>query len=139
MYVDALVANVLDPAAAKMGKTVKVVKGYLCEKHTKKVEGTMESGHLSGLAADVCVDPSEFSGNSMDDYKKANKELAKHIVRTGRFDQVVLMNVGELDLKPTFVHVSYNRRLNRGMVMKKVVGNARIQSLTTDEISNLIF
>ena len=73
------------------------------------------------------------------EFKTQNKEIARLIVKGGRFDQLILENVDENDLLPAWVHVSWRRGgPNRGQVLKKVVGKAGYQMLTTDEICELL-
>lgn len=136
MYVEHLVNNVLDPVREKYGKPIRVTSGFRCEKHNAKVGGAKHSQHLFGQAADI------VSGDSgqltVERLKEENRKIAQLIVKNGKFDQLILENVGEHDLLPQWVHVSYNPRLNRGMVLKKVVGKARYPVVTTEEICRLL-
>jgi hypothetical protein len=138
MYVDKLVDNILDPVADKFMKPIKVLSGYRCEKHCTKVGGPsqMVGQHTCGQAAAVCAETEGYA--NMSDWKQANMEIARLILKCGRFDYLILEGVGEQDLMPATVHVSYNPRLNHGIVMKKVVGQVGYKELTTEEIASLL-
>ena len=134
-FIEELVRNVLDPVRGKFGKPIKVNSGYRCEKHNAKVGGARHSQHMRGQAADICT--GEKVAN-MTEFKAQNLEIARLIVKNGRFDQLILENVGENDLMPLWVHVSFNPQLNRGRVMKKVAGKEGYPLLTTEEICKLL-
>lgn len=136
MYVEHLVINVLDPVRGLFGKPIKVNSGYRCEDHNKKVGGAKNSQHLTGQAADICAEHSGYA--NMTAWKEANMEIARLIIKSGKFDQLILENVGENDLLPTWIHVSYNPRYCRGQVLKKVAGRAGYPALTTQEIEKLL-
>ena len=109
----ALVDNVLDPARAEIGHAVGVSSGYRCKRVNDAIPGSSKtSQHVKGEAADlVAGGPHE------------NLRLAQIIVRQGKFDQLILENVGRKDLWPTWVHVSYKRSgQNRGQILKRVAG-----------------
>ena len=136
MYVEHLVINVLDPVRGLFGKPIKVNSGYRCEMHNKKVGGAAKSQHLTGQAADICAERSGYA--NMTTWKEANMEIARLIVKNCKFDQLILEFVGENDLLPQWVHVSYNPRLCRGQVLKKVAGKPGYPALTTQEIEKLL-
>ena len=135
-FTEELIRKVLDPVRDKFGKPIKVNSGYRCPKHNAKVGGAKHSQHLCGQAADICAEHSGYA--NMTTWKEANLEIARLIIKNGRFDQLILENVGENDLLPTWIHVSYNPRLCRGQVLKKVVGKAGYPALTTEEICRLL-
>lgn len=128
--------NVLDPVRAAFGKPIKVNGGYRCEKHNKEVGGAKNSQHLLGQAADIAAEHSGYA--NMAAWKEANMEIARLILKNGKFDQLILENVGENDLLPQWLHVSYNPRLCRGQVLKKVAGKAGYQVVSKDEICKLL-
>ena len=137
--IEAMVSNVLDPVRAKFGKPIKVNSGYRCKKHNAEVGGSPRSQHMcqgGSAAADICAEPRGYT--NMTDWKQANMEIAGLIVKNGKFDQIILENVGANDLKPKWVHVSFNRNMNRGQVLKKVAGQKGYAALTADEISKLL-
>lgn len=137
MHVEYLGDNVLDPVRDVFGRAIKVNSGYRCEKHNRKVGGAKHSQHLYGQAADIAAERSGYA--NMIAWKEANQEIARLIIKNGKFDQLILENVGENDLLPQWVHVSYNPRLNRGQILKKVTGLTGYPALTTDEIKQLLF
>lgn len=160
MYEEHLVNNVLDPVRDAFGKPIKVNSGYRCEKHNKEVGGAKNSQHLLGQAADIAAEHSGYA--NMTAWKEANMEIARLIIKNGKlttstsdatrpntseldrcsllpkFDQLILENVGENDLLPQWLHVSYNPRLCRGQVLKKVAGKAGYQVVSKDEICKLL-
>ena len=85
--IEALVANVLDPAREKLGKPIIVNSGFRCQKHNFEVGGVTNSQHMAGEAADICCED--------------NKLLKQVIVENGKFDQLIEY--------PTFLHVSWKR------------------------------
>lgn len=132
----ALVDNVLDPVRAKFGKPIKVNSFYRCKKHNSEVGGSPRSQHLVAEAADVAAEAKGYA--NMEAWKQANMEIAGLIIKNGKFDQLILENVGEKDLLPTWVHVSYSRKLNRGQILKKVAGKAGYAVVTAEEICKLL-
>lgn len=131
-----LVDNVLDPVRAKFGKPIKVNSFYRCKKHNSEVGGSPRSQHLVAEAADVAAEAKGYA--NMEAWKQANMEIAGLIIKNGKFDQLILENVGEKDLLPTWVHVSYSRKLNRGQILKKVAGKAGYAVVTAEEICKLL-
>ena len=66
---------------------------------------------MRGQAADICT--GEKVAN-MTEFKAQNLEIARLIVKNGRFDQLILY--------PTFLHVSYKcSGANRHRVLRKTV------------------
>lgn len=136
--IEALAERVLDPVREKFGRSIKVNSGYRCPKHNAKVGGARDSQHMTGEAADIVAERKGYV--NMTEWKQTNMEIAGLIIKNGRFDQLILENVGEHDLLPTWVHVSYKSRggVNRGLVLKKVAGKQGYPALTTDEICKLL-
>ena len=132
----ALVDNLLDQVRDVFGHEIKVNSGYRCPRHNAKVGGVKNSQHLTGEAADICAETRGYQ--NITDWKMANQDIVRAILKVGRFDQLILENVGEKDLLPTWVHVSFSRKGNRGQVMKKVVGKKGYLALSTEEICKLL-
>ena len=125
----ALVDNVLDPARQKYGKAVHVSSGYRCPQLNTLIHGALESQHLQGEAADIYTDAGP----------QGNLELAKVIIASGKFDQVILENVPGTSLQPQWLHVSWKRNgRNRGEVRKKVVGSSSYPLLNSLELKSLM-
>ena len=137
--VEALADNVLDPTRERYGKPIKVNSGYRCPRNNSRVGGAKQSQHLclgDSAAADICTG---VKTANMQEFKEQNKEIARQIVRGGRFDQLILENVGENDLLPAWVHVSWKRKgANRGQILKKVAGKAGYAVVTKEEICKLL-
>lgn len=132
----ALVDNLLDQVRDVFGHEIKVNSGYRCPRHNAKVGGVKNSQHLTGEAADICAETRGY--RNITDWKMANQDIVRAILKVGRFDQLILENVGEKDLLPTWVHVSFSRKGNRGQVMKKVIGKQGYVALSTEEICKLL-
>lgn len=132
----ALVDNLLDQVRDVFGHEIKVNSGYRCPRHNAKVGGVKNSQHLTGEAADICAETRGY--RNIMDWKMANQDIVRAILKVGRFDQLILENVGEKDLLPTWVHVSFSRKGNRGQVLKKVVGKKGYVALSTEEICKLL-
>ena len=135
--IEALVSQVLDPVRSLFGKPIKVNSGYRCEKHNAEIGGAVHSQHIKGEAADICAASRGYA--SMTDWKQANMEIARLIVKVGTFDQLILENVGAKDLRPQWIHVSYKRGGgNRGQILKKVAGQKGYFTLTPGEMAELL-
>ena len=124
----ALVDNVLDPVRTRYGKAVHVSSGYRCQQLNTLIHGALESQHLKGEAADIYTDAGP----------QGNLELAKLIIASGKFDQVILENVPGTSLMPQWVHVSWKRSgVNRGEIRKKVMGSSSYPLLSSLELNSL--
>ena len=134
-----LVENVLDDARDKFGGPIKVNSFYRCSRNNTRCGGAKNSQHMcvgNNAAADICTGVKTLN---MLEFKTQNLEIARLIVKGGKFDQLILENVGENDLLPVWVHVSWRRGgPNRGQVLKKVVGKAGYPALTIEELEKLL-
>lgn len=110
--IEALVANVLDPAREAFGAPVYVTSGHRCPKHNAEVDGVKNSQHIKGEASDL---------NAGTPYK--NYRLAKIIAEQGAFDQIILYTDSATSLWPRFIHVSYKASgPNRHRILRKIIG-----------------
>ena len=123
---EALVREVLDPAREVFGKAIAVNSGYRCAKHNAEIGGASRSQHVKGEAADIrAVD---LSGN---DLALENLEIARAIVKNGKWDQMILEDVPVSGIEPRWIHVSWKRNgVNRREVIKKVKGQRGYQRLS---------
>ncbi len=135
--------EILDPAREAFGRPIVVNSGFRCPLHNQTVGGAGGSGsgrvsqHVVGQAVDICCSHDGFS--SMREWKEANLELARVIVKQGKWDQMILENVGSGDLLPNWVHVSYKKNGgNRKDILKKVAGKAGYLRLTHEELKRLM-
>jgi len=91
----ALCVMVLEPLRKWWGKEVKIGSGYRCKKLNLAVGGVSNSQHMTGQAADLCIDGDKQKGLKWFEY------IRRNLV----FDQLIW----EHNAKGTFwVHVSYN-------------------------------
>ena len=103
----ALVHQVLQPLRDAMGHQVKIGSGYRCPRLNKEVGGVKNSQHMTGEAADLCIDGDMAKGKRWFNWIKANSD----------FDQLIW----EHNAKGTYwVHVSYRASGNN---RKQVIGN----------------
>jgi hypothetical protein len=123
----ALIENVLDPLREQYGHPIYVSSGYRCPKLNNAVNGAINSQHMRGEAADIYAKGIWDGGSqsAMTASGEENLKLARMIAEAGNFDQMILEEVGEWDLNPRWIHVSYKRSgWNRHTIYKKVAGKA---------------
>ena len=90
----ALVHQVLQPLRDAMGHQVKIGSGYRCPRLNAAVGGVKNSQHMTGEAADLCIDGDMQKGKRWFEWIKANCN----------FDQLIW----EHNAKGTYwVHVSF--------------------------------
>ena len=95
----ALVHQVLQPLRNAMGEPIKIGSGYRCPRLNAAVGGVKNSQHMTGEAADLCIDGDMTKGMRWFNWIKANSD----------FDQLIW----EHNKKGTYwVHVSYRANGN---------------------------
>lgn len=99
--------EVLEPARERYGKPIKVLRCFQCHEMVKKME--LDERYETGEVVDLCAvaglprrvqEVPEMT-------RRENLEIARAIVEGGVWDVMVLENVGEDDLMPEYVHVTY--------------------------------
>ena len=98
---DNLVKYLLNPCRQYIGRSIYINSGYRSITLNAVIGGAPSSQHLMGKAADITTL-----------YNKADVDLFKFIVDKMDFDQCIRYK--------TFIHVSYNGKLNRNQVIDKV-------------------
>ena len=91
----ALVHNVLQPLRDAMGEPIKIGSGYRCPQLNRAVGGVGNSQHLTGQAADLCIDG---------DIKKGERWF-EWILTHCEFDQLIWEHNPKTG--SYWVHVSY--------------------------------
>ena len=105
----ALAVEVLEPLRKWWGREVKIGSGYRCKELNTDVGGVRNSQHVTGQAADLCID------GDMDKGKKWFEYIKNHLV----FDQLIF----EHNSKGSYwVHVSYDAQgRNRMQVIENLL------------------
>lgn len=123
--IEALVQYVLDPVREDYGKPIAVNSGYRCPYHNTEIGGASQSQHLKGEAVDI-----RAVGLVGDDLAIENLEIARSIVKNGKWDQMILEDVPNGGVEPKWIHVSWKRNGgNRKEVIKKMKGQRGYQRL----------
>lgn len=98
-----LVTMILDPLRMDMGYPIQVNSGYRCPALNEVLEGSKNSQHMKGMAADITLIPRE---KSIWNGKQLNQQAFEYIRDNFVFDQLIIY--GEGNDKGRFIHVSYN-------------------------------
>jgi hypothetical protein len=126
--VKALIEVVLEPVVEAYGKPLKIVEGFVCPRRCGKVGNKSLWLHVKGDTA--LIQGVELEGNEL---RFENLEIAREIVKNGKFDEMVLEDVHEGGIEPKAIRVSYQRSGgNRQVVKKRVSGR-----VSTEELSGL--
>ena len=67
-----LAAYVLEPLRKAMGEPIKIGSGFRCQQLNKAVGGVSNSQHLTGQAADLCIDGDIPKGRKWFEYIRKN-------------------------------------------------------------------
>ena len=120
---------VLEPARERYGKPMRVLRCFQCHAMVKKLG--LDERYATGEVADICAvvglprrgrtaEVGSLTEEVPEVTRRENLEIAKAIVEGGVWDVMVLENVGEDDLMPEYVHVSYKREgENRRLVYRR--------------------
>ena len=124
----ALVEHVLDPLRTRYNKPIIVTSGYRCSALNRAVNGSSNSQHLKGEAADI---------TSLGDTRDENMRLLKTLLNSNiEFDQVIAENVDALN-RPDWIHVSFTNKGKNRMkrtTMKRVTKNGKTKPIYIDGI-----
>ena len=101
-----LVNKLLDPAREHLGEAIKINSAYRSLAVNKAIGGTQNpiSQHTKGQAADICCSD--------------NAKLFRLLRDQFDFDQLIWEKGDEE--QPDWIHVSYNAKGNRGMVINNL-------------------
>lgn len=109
-YLTLLAKNILQPLRDAYGKPIKVTSGYRCKALNKIVNGSINSQHVLGQAADI---------RSLEDTKTENKklfDLAKQLIEDGT------ITVGQLidEYNYDWIHISLPSGHKNQIIHKKI-------------------
>ena len=121
----ALVAEVLEPVMASYGKAIDFIEGFVCPKRCQLEKQKLLRLHVKGDAVKISAEG--LQGN---DLRLENLEIARAIIRNGKWDLMVLVDTTMTGIGPKSVFVSYSRGKNRGAVMKTVEGKDELEELS---------
>lgn len=95
----ALVHNVLQPLRDRYGKEVKIASGFRCKSLNAVVGGVSNSQHMTGQAADLCIDGNMDKGRAFIDiirlYCDFDQLIWEHNAKGAYWVHVSYMNDGK--------------------------------------------
>ena len=84
-----LAAYVLEPLRKAMGEPIKIGSGFRCQQLNRAVGGVSNSQHLTGQAADLCIDGDLKKGkrwfNYIKDHLPFDQLIWEHNPKTGSY------------------------------------------------------
>jgi zinc D-Ala-D-Ala carboxypeptidase len=101
-----LAENIFQPIRDHFKKPIRISSGYRSKELNTKVGGSSSSQHSKGQAIDIDMDGTDITNKQVFDFIKDNLP----------FDQLIY-EFGD-DNNPNWVHVSYNRNVQRKQVLK---------------------
>jgi len=104
----ALCENVVDPISEELGVEVPFNSMFRSPILNKKLKGAKNSSHIKGEAVDVDLDGKNLKHN--------NATLFLWIRKNIKFDQLIY-EFGD-DNSPSWIHVSFSKKRNRGQVLR---------------------
>lgn len=122
---ETLANEVLEPVMALYGKALAVVDGFVCPKRCQLEGKKLLRLHVKGDT--VKLSAVGLQGN---DLRLENLEIARAIVKYGKWDLMVLVDTTTTGVGPKSVIVSYSRGKNRGLVMKTVEDKDELEELS---------
>ena len=132
----AVMTEVIALVARAYGKEIEIVKGFSCPVFNKneKTKDIKAQDHVKGEAVDL-----KAVGLEGRDLRFENVEIAKVIVQTVEFDELVLEDVSADGIEPKSLHVSYRKGgKNRKAVLKHVSGKAECEELSELDLAQLL-
>ena len=132
----AVMTEVVTPVARAYGKEIEIMKGFSCPVFNKneKVKDIKAQDHVKGEAVDL-----KAVGLEGRDLRFENVEIARVIVQTVEFDELVLEDVPADGIEPKSLHVSYRKGgKNRKVVLKHVSGKAECEELSGLDMKQLM-
>ena len=131
--VKALMEVVLEPVAEAYGKPLKIVEGFVCPRRCNLGGDKSLWLHVKGDTA--LIQGVELEGHEL---RFENLEIAREIVKNGKFDEMVLEDVHEGGIEPKAIRVSYKRNGgNRQVVRKRVKGQDQTEELRGLDLAQL--
>lgn len=133
--VTALMEEVLMPVVEAYAKPVKIVEGFVCPRRCNLGGDKKLWLHVKGDTA--LIQGVELEGNEL---RFENLEIARAIVKNGKFDEMVLEDVHKGGIEPKSIRVSYRRNGGHRQVVKKRVkgqdGTEELSGLDLEQLMN---
>jgi len=106
--------EVFDKVREHFGKPIGITSGFRSPELNKRIGGSKTSQHLEGKALDI--DGDILGGVT-------NKEIFEYIKNNCIFDQLI-WEFGT-ENSPDWVHVSYNKGVNRKQILRAIKSNGK--------------
>ena len=129
----AVMEEVIEPLSVEYGKPIRIVEGFVCPRRCNLESDKRLWLHVKGDT--VLIQAEELEGHEL---RFENLEIAKAIVKNGKFDEMVLEDVHEGGIEPKAIRVSYKRNGgNRQVVKKRVKGQDGTEELSGLDLEQL--
>ena len=129
----ALVAEVLEPVMASYGKEIVIVDGFVCPRRCQLERMKQLRMHVKGDT--VRISAVGLQGN---DLRLENLELARALLKNGKWDMMVLVDTTTTGVGPKSLILSYSRGKNNGRILKKVEGCDEMVELSELDMAQLM-
>jgi len=109
-----LCIEVFDKVREHFGKPIAIISGFRSVELNQRIGGSKNSQHMEGKAIDI--DGDLLGGVS-------NKDIFEYIKNNCTFDQLI-WEFGT-ENAPDWVHVSYNKGVNRKQILRAIKSNGK--------------
>ena len=109
-----LCIEVFDKVREHFGKPIGIISGFRSVELNQRIGGSKNSQHMEGKAIDI--DGDLLGGVS-------NKQIFEYIKNNCTFDQLIWEFGSEN--APDWVHVSYNKGVNRQQILRAIKSNGK--------------
>lgn len=129
----AVMEEVIRPLEVAYAKPIRIVEGFVCPRRCNLGGDKRLWLHVKGDT--VLIQAVELESHEL---RFENLEIARAIVKNGRFDEMVLEDVHAGGIEPKAIRVSYKRNGgNRQVVKKRVKGQDGTEELSGLDLEQL--